>query len=43
MGYQFKIRILGISPQISRRGLGWCDTTLAELHHIFYVVMGREN
>jgi hypothetical protein len=43
VGYQLKIHLLGISPQISRRGLVRVDTTLAELHHIFQVVMGWEN
>ncbi len=35
VGYQLKIHLLGISPQISRRVLVRDDTTLAELHHIF--------
>lgn len=43
VGYQFKIHLLGISPQISRYVLVRGDTTLAELHHIFQVVMGWEN
>ncbi|MBC6700155.1 plasmid pRiA4b ORF-3 family protein [Hymenobacter puniceus] len=43
VGYQLKIHLLGISPQISRRVLVRDDTTLAELHHIFQVVMGWEN
>ena len=37
VGYQLKIHLLGISPQISRRVLIRGDTTLAELHHIFQV------
>ena len=41
--YQLKIHLLGISPQISRRVLVRGDTTLAELHHVFQVVMGWEN
>ena len=43
VGYQLQIHLLGISPQISRRVLVWGDTTLAELHHIFQVVMGWKN
>jgi len=43
VGYQLKIHLLGISPQISRRVLVRGDTPLAELHHIFQVVMGWEN
>jgi hypothetical protein len=43
VGYQLKIHQLGISPQISRRVLMRGDTTLAELHYIFQVVMGWEN
>ncbi|MGI4736854.1 MAG: plasmid pRiA4b ORF-3 family protein [Janthinobacterium lividum] len=43
VGYQLKIHLLGISPQISRRVLVRSDTTLAELHHIFQLVMGWEN
>lgn len=38
VGYQLKIHLLSISPQISRRVLVRGDTTLAELHHIFQVV-----
>ena len=38
VGYQLKIHLLGISPQICRRVLVRGDTTLAELHHIFQVV-----
>ena len=41
--YQLKIHLLGISPQIYRRVLVQADTTLAQLHHIFQVVMGWEN
>jgi len=41
--YQLKIHLLGISPQISRRVLVRGDTTLAELHHIFQMVMGWDN
>lgn len=41
--YQLKLHLLGMSPQISRRVLVRADTTLAELHHIFQVVMGWEN
>ena len=41
--YQLKIHLLGISPQICRRVLVRGDTTLAELHHVFQVVMGWEN
>ena len=40
VGYQLKIHLLDISSQISRRVLVRSDTTLAELHHIFQVVMG---
>ena len=43
VGYQLKIHLLGMSPQNSRRVLVQGDTTLAELHHIFQVVMGWEN
>ncbi|WP_156176504.1 plasmid pRiA4b ORF-3 family protein, partial [Hymenobacter terrenus] len=43
LGYQLKIHLLGISPQISRRVLVRGDTTLAELHHIVQVAMGWEN
>jgi len=43
VGYQLKIHLLGISPQISRRVLVRGDTTLAELHHVFQVAMGWEN
>ena len=43
VGYQLKIHLPGISPQISRRVLVRGDTTLAELHHLFQVVMGWEN
>ena len=43
MGYQLKIYLLGISPQINPRVLVRGDTTLAELHHIFKGVMGWEN
>lgn len=43
VGYQLKIHRLGISPQISRRVLVRGDITLAELHHIFQVVMDWEN
>ena len=43
VGYQLKIHLLGISPRISRRVLVRGDTTLAELYHIFQVVMGWEN
>ena len=38
VGYQLKIHLLGISPQISRRVLVRGNTTLVELHHIFQVV-----
>ena len=38
--HQLKIHLLGISPQICRRVLVRGDTTLAELHHVFQVVMG---
>jgi len=41
--YQLKIHLLGISPQICRRVLVRGDTTLAELHHVFQVVMGWDN
>ena len=41
--YQLKIYLLGISPQICRRVLVRGDATLAELHHVFQVVMGWEN
>ncbi|MGM9511697.1 plasmid pRiA4b ORF-3 family protein [Larkinella sp. GY13] len=41
--YQLKIHLLGISPQISRRLAVRADVTLAQLHHIFQVVMGWEN
>ncbi len=41
--YQFKIHLLGISPQISLHVLVLGDTSLAELHHIFQVAMGWEN
>jgi Plasmid pRiA4b ORF-3-like protein len=37
--YQLKIHLLEISPQICRRVLVRGDTTLAELHHVFQVVM----
>ncbi|WP_019949532.1 IS1096 element passenger TnpR family protein [Hymenobacter aerophilus] len=40
---QLKIHLLGISPRISRRVFVRCYTTLAELHHVFQVVMGWEN
>ena len=43
VGHQLKLYLLGVSPQISRRVLVRGDTTLAELHHIFPVVMGWEN
>ena len=43
VGYQLKIHLLGISPHICRRVLVRDDTTLAELHHVFQVVMGWEN
>ena len=43
VGYQLKIHLPGISPQISRRVLLRGDTTLAELHHIFQVAMNWEN
>ena len=43
VGYQLKIHLLGISPQISRRVRVRSDTTLAELHPVFQVVMGWEN
>ena len=43
VGYQLKIHLLGISPQISRRVLMRGNTTLAKLHHVFQVVMGWEN
>jgi len=39
VGYQLKIHLLGIS----RRVLVRSNTSLAELHHIFQVVMGWEN
>ena len=42
-GYQLKIHLLGISPQICRCVLVQGDTTLAELHHVFQVVMGWDN
>jgi hypothetical protein len=41
--YQLKIHLLGISPQICRRVLVRGDTMLAELHHVFQVVMGWGN
>lgn len=41
--YQLKIHLLGISPQICRRVLVRGYTTLAELHHVFQVVMGWDN
>ena len=41
--YQLKIHLLGISPQICRRVVVRGDTTLAELHHVFQVVMGWDN
>jgi len=41
--YQLKIHLLGISPQIFRRVLVRGNTTLAELYHVFQVVMGWEN
>ena len=43
VGYQLKLHLLGVSPQISRRVLVRGDTALAELHHIFPMVMGWEN
>ena len=43
VGYQLNIHLLGINPQISRRVLVRGDMTLAELHHVFQVVMGWEN
>ena len=43
VGYQLKIHLLGISPQICRRVRVRGDTTLAELHHVFQVAMGWEN
>lgn len=42
-GYQLKLYLVSISPQIYRRVLVRGDTTLAELHHIFQVAMGWEN
>lgn len=42
-GYQLKLHLVDISPQICRRVLVRGDTTLAELHHIFQVTMGWEN
>lgn len=39
VGYQLKLHLPGISPQISRRVLGRGHTTLAELHHVFQVVL----
>ena len=41
--YQLKIHLLGISSHICRRVRVRGDTTLAELHHVFQVVMGWEN
>ncbi|OGX89629.1 hypothetical protein BEN47_19595 [Hymenobacter lapidarius] len=41
--YQLKIHLLGISPQIGRRVLVRGDTTLAEPHHVFQVVMRWDN
>ncbi|WP_345124182.1 plasmid pRiA4b ORF-3 family protein [Hymenobacter antarcticus] len=41
--YQLKIHLLGSSPQICRRVVVRGDTTLAELHHVFQVVMGWDN
>jgi hypothetical protein len=35
VGYQLKLHLLSISPQISRRVLMRGDTTLAKLHHVF--------
>ncbi|GAA4419130.1 plasmid pRiA4b ORF-3 family protein [Nibrella viscosa] len=43
LAYQLKIHLLGVSPQIYRRLMVRADTTLAQLHHIFQVVMGWEN
>lgn len=43
VGYQLKIHLFCMSPQISRRMLVRGDTTLAELHHVFQVVMGWDN
>ena len=43
VGYLLKIHLLGISLQLSWRVLVRGDTSLAELHHIFQVIMGWEN
>jgi hypothetical protein len=40
--YQFRVRLLGISPMIWRRILVPSSTTLRELHGIFQVAMGWE-
>lgn len=37
---QFKIHILGISPQISRRFIVRDSTTILELHHLLQMIMG---
>ena len=41
--YQLKVALRGISPLIWRRLLVCADTSLADLHHIFQLVMGRTN
>ncbi len=41
--YQFKVALRGISPLIWRRLLVRADTSLADLHHIFQLVMGWTN
>lgn len=41
--YQLKIHLLCISPQISRRVLARGDTTRAEFHQVFQIVIGWEN
>ena len=40
---QFKVVLLGISPMIWRRLLVRSDSTIADLHHIRPIAMGRSN
>lgn len=41
--YQFKVALLGISPQIWRRIQVWADSTLDQLHRVLQLIMGWEN